>query len=185
MMKTQMTSVALFAMALAAPAVASSDGVPGPTSSGTFTVTATVTEEATDDVHVYGLGDLSLFFAPGAIAGTAGTFDGEPFCITRSPSGGDVNLTISSFDAADTEFVVKTPGGANQAYFYIRIDNTSNGGEFFDPIDGTQFSAVPVSASCSDVLGEPGTLRMEAVLSGTATVPGVYSGSFLLTVAPN
>lgn len=175
----------ILAMTLAAPALASSDGTLGPTSSGSFTINATVSQAATDNVQVFGLDDLSLFLEQGSIPGEAGTFDSQPFCIIRSPSGGNVNITISSFDAADTAYLVKSAGGASQVALNMQINNNNDGVGYVQP-EGMPILDVPVSSSCSDVLGDPTSLEMFVIAAGEVTAdPGIYSGSFLVTVAPN
>lgn len=184
-MKTLTASMTILAMTLAAPALASSDGTLGPTSSGSFTINATVSQAATDNVQVFGLDDLSLFLEQGSIPGEAGTFDSKPFCIIRSPSGGNVNITISSFDAADTAYLVKSAGGASQVALNMQINNNNDGVGYVQP-EGMPILDVPVSSTCSDVLGDPTSLEMFVIAAGEVTAdPGIYSGSFLVTVAPN
>lgn len=181
-MKTLTASVAIVAWTLAAPALAASDGVLGPTSSGSFTVNATVSQATSDNVQVFGLDDYSLSW----IEGVAGDSETHSFCIIRTPAGGTVSITISSFDAADTTYLVKTPGGGDQVTLTMSIESLSDGVPF-DPAEGTPFPGVQVSSSCNDIAGDATSQTLEvatatAIPEGSA---GIYSGSFLITVAPD
>lgn len=183
-MKTLTASVAILAMMLAAPALASSDGTLGPTSTGSFTVNATVSQPTTDNVQVFGLDDFSLSPEQGSVPGEAGTFDSKTFCIIRSPSGGNVSIQILSFDPADTSYVVKTPGGGNQIELSLHITNNSEG-MVYQPVYPLPVSDVPVSSTCNDVAGDPTALELSVVTAGEVTgAPGIYSGAFLITVGP-
>ena len=177
-MRTFTTSVALLAAALASPALAASDGTLGPTSTGTFTVQASISADAADDVHIYGLEDFAFSGNEG------GTIDGQAkiFCMIRTPDNGDVDVTITSFDAADTYFRVRTPGGADEVQMLLNIFSSITA-QFYLMTEGTP-ETIPVEDNCNEA-GTP-QFQLSISLLNTATAnPGNYSGSFLVTVAPN
>jgi len=174
-MRALRASLAIIAFSLATPAVASSDGTLGPTSNGTFTVSVAISPTAIDNVRVYGLDDMSF-------SGTEGqTIDssGQQFCITRE-TGGQIGLTISSFDAADTYYRVKKAGGADEVQMLFHVF----------PWVGTDAAMVEGAEQvfdASDVCteGNSGFFNLSVSLLNTATaVAGNYSNSFLVTVAP-
>lgn len=175
-MKAQLTSAGFFAALLAAPAAASSDGTLGPTSTGSFNVSATISPSPVDEVQVFGLDDFSF-------AGTEGqsSIDSQTksFCVIRE-TGGTVGLTISSFDAADTYFRVKTPGGADeiQMLFTFHHTGTPSGVTL---TEGTE-ELFPAEATCTDGV-TPIALAISLLNTGSAAA-GNYSNSFLVTVAP-
>jgi hypothetical protein len=178
-MKTLWTSAAFLAAALAAPAGASSDGALGPTSNGTFSVTATIGPAVTDDVQVYGLNDF-------AFAGNEGdTINNQeqPFCIIRTPGGGQVTLTISSFTNAGAGFYVRTPGGANEIQMLVSIYD--QGDAVYYPLTESLGMTLQVTDACTDSGADPAVQLLSiSLLNTNNAVAGNYSNSFLVTVAP-
>lgn len=174
-MRALQTTLALIAFTLAAPAVASSDGTLGPTSNGTFTVSVAISPTAIDNVRVYGLDDIS-------VAGTEGQElenGAQQFCITRE-TGGQIGLTISSFDAADTYFRVKKAGSVDEVQMTVHVFPWV--GTDAAMVEGTE-QVFDASATCTE--GNSGFFNMSLVMLNTATAaPGNYSNSFLVTVAP-
>lgn len=181
-MKALRTSAALLAAAITVPAFASSDGTPGASSSGTFTVTATVGPAAPGDtVHVFGLDDFSLSWAQGS----SGDAEEHSFCIVSSnPAGGQVSITVSSFDAADTGFVVKEPASATQIPLFVGVVSNSQG--LGHPmIEGTPVPGFTIAGSCTDSPVDPNAFILQVNTDdGASAGQGTYFGSFLITVAP-
>jgi hypothetical protein len=180
-MKILPALLACASMMVAAPAVASSDGALGHSSSGTFTVTATISPATTDNVRVFGLDDFSF---SGSEGGSINSQE-KPFCIIRTPSGGGVGVTISSFDApaAGSPFVVKTPGGAGEIQLTIALYDA--GQQIYFPVTQGAPTSVQAASACTEVAGDPALGLMAIQLLNTSSAnPGNYSNSFLITVAP-
>src|SRR5215203_141024 len=96
-------ALAIIAVSLSAPALAATDGMYGPTSSGSFAVNATISAPFFDNVHVYNLQDFTF----NGTEGSPFMSQTKSFCIIRQ-NGGQVGLTIYSA-SMDMAFLIRDP----------------------------------------------------------------------------
>lgn len=174
-MKSLITSASLLAATLTAPASAATDGTPGTTSTGTFNVSATMSLPPAVNVHVFGLDDFSF-------TGTVGVpLDGQSdrFCAIRD-NGGFVGLTISSSDAADTDFRVKTPDGTSTIVFGVIVDTTA--GTMIEMEEGVESQFI-AAGECVDN-GIDGWLMSFVPIGYGGPGDGSFSNQFIVTVSP-
>lgn len=174
-MKGLWTSAALLATALSTPASAATDGTLGPTSTGTFNISATMSPAPTPNVHVFGLDDF-------AFTGTVGenlNAQSDRFCVVRD-NGGLVGLTISSSDAADSDFRVKTPGGASTIVFGVIVDTTA--GTMIEMNEGVESQFI-AAGECLDN-GVDGWLLSLNPIGYGGPGDGSFSNQFIVTVSP-
>lgn len=172
-MNLRFPALAFVAVTLTAPALASTDGTYGPTSTGTFNVTAAIAPAGTDNVQVSGLDDFTFMGTEGmGIMGQT-----QQFCLIRQ-DGGPVNVTISDSTPGDMVYRVAQVMGMN--YVGLTLAVTVNGGMQAVMSDqGTQTFTAP--ALC-DMMSFS-SLQID-VPNGDMAAVGNYSGTFTVLVAP-
>lgn len=178
-MKLLTVSVACLAIAFSGTAVAATDGTLGPTSNGSFNVTANISAPEVDSVHVYGLDDLVF---PGTAGETQSTWQ-IFFCMTREPNAGQIGVTISSIAAADTAFLLKSPGGDLPLIIQLGFEDFD---QFQQLNEGTEatYDAPNVCDAETGGSGNPDSARMDLTINGVPEDAGSYSNTFLISVAP-
>lgn len=178
-MKILTASAACLAMAFAGPALAATDGALGQTSNGSFNVTANISAQEFDSVHVYGLEDLVM---PGEV-GTPGSTWQIYYCMIRTPNAGDIGVTVSSIAAGDTEFLLKSPGGNLPLIITMSFEDGAQYTQLNEGVEDT-FTA---PSSCDELNGGEGlpeNARMDFTVNGAPTEAGSYSNTFLISISP-
>jgi hypothetical protein len=166
--------LAIIAVTLAAPALASTDGMYGPTSSGSFDVQATISPPFFDNVHVYNLQDFTF-------SGTEGSSfmsQTKSFCVIRQ-CGGLIGLTIYSA-MMDMDFRVREPMGMNSIPLTLTV--TVSGGSQSVMSQGVE-QTFTAPADCSPMSMTLSNLQIDVPTAATAP-QGYYTGTFLVNVAP-
>ena len=179
--KKIMASVALL---LAAPAMAQTDGMLGPSSAGTFTVNATYTAAPVDNVQVFGLDNIAFneTFDP---SNANHPVDEMRFCMIRESSGGNVGVTVfgeSTPENVDMGFAVHNNDLGNPGSVALDMLILPPGGTFTFLQQGmeTQFL---VPATCSEM--DPTQYSVLRIAAYTYPAQaGAYSNTFTVLIAP-
>ena len=179
--KKIMASVALL---LAAPAMAQTDGMLGPSSSGTFAVNATYTAAPVDNVQVFGLDNIN-FNETFNLSDVRFPVDEVRFCMIRESNGGNIGVTV--FGTVTPEnvglgFAVHNNDLGNPASVQLDMSLLPPGGTFTGLVQGEE-SLFVVPATCSEA--DPNQFSVLRVRA--ATYPeqaGAYSNTFTVLIAP-
>jgi hypothetical protein len=162
------------------PAVAASQGSPGATSTGAYTLTITA-PPAPRLVQITNLADVTIDQNSGPAEGRSGSFGASNrFCIVDT-SGASVTLTVTSANG----WLMRATTGQTVAYQF-EITSPDLATSFGGSADGTSFTRpIPpahlvTSASACGI----GTLKKHAWLSALPVTGLTYNDVITMTVAP-
>ena len=172
-MSLRLPALAVLAVALSAPALAMTDGTYGPTSSGSFNVSATISPPFFDNVHVYNLQDFTF----SGYEGDSFMSQTKSFCVIRQ-NGGMVGLTVYS-GMMDPDFRIKTMG---MDYLPLTLTVSVGGGGPSSLSQGVE-QTFTAPAAC-DAMSMTQSSLMVDVQNEAAAAQGYYAGTFLINVAP-
>ena len=176
-MSRRLPALALAAASLAAPALASTDGMYGPTSTGSFNVSATISPPFFDNVHVYNLQDFTFNGTTGSpLMGQT-----KSFCVIRQ-NGGMVGLTIYS-GMMDPDFLIRDPMGPMGMNSTNLTMAVSVGGSGALPLSHGVEQTFTAPGMCDPMSMTLSSLQID-VPNAASVAQGNYSGSFLINVAP-
>ena len=172
-------TIAGLALLLAAPATAQTDGTLGPTSSGSFTINAIYTQPPVDNVQVYGLDDVTFNEELGNLVLPSQQMI---FCMIRESNGGNVGVTVTSTDAADTEFKLTSADPMLGGHLLLDLELQTQGGAPVALAHNVE-SVFSVPAACME--GDAALdSRLDITINGNPTFPETYSKTFLISIAP-